>query len=737
LKDQFEYDAKVYWNVDVPGRTLQMPQIIKKSGADYLMMSRFEKGLYKWYSPDGSHIVAFSPGHYADAFRPLQKNFYDAAQYIASSSLYWEKYYDRKSEGSIIPLLSDWDMSPAVDYSSIINNWSSINEIQAEDGNPIPLSLPSFKIANGTEFFSMISKKADNLEIINGERPAIWLYIHGPSHQKALKASREADILLTQAEKFATINALLDDSFKRYPQEELNKAWEAKIYPDHGWGGKNGDITDNLFYQKFLYSKNESQSILNRSLQDIASKINTDPDKGIPVIVFNSLSWNRTDNVTTEIKFDPGEAFAISFTDEQGKDIDFQISEKQLFEDGSLKRIMIHFIANEVPSIGYKTYYYANSQEKQLLQTTNVDNLENKYYKISLGKGGISSIYDKELKLELIDTSKFKAAEIFTMRSVGNGAGEFANVQQPDMEGFDKTGNYNTEWEFKENGPIYTVCQLRSPIRHAEVEIILKLYHKIKRIDFEVNLLGWEGVLFREFRFALPLNMRNGKVVYEVPYAVLEVGKNEMNGSAGERYIYPCKETRPRAIQNWIGAYDENAAVFLSSSVTVADYIDPTDNPAPYPVIQPVLLASRKSCHGEGNEYLQTGDHYFSFSLTSSQPDWKQGYKPALQANEKLLAVNDPVPYKDARLPEKLSFFGISASNVLISTIKKDEKEPSVIIRLIEMEGKDSTVTLKSFKQFESIDQTNLIEETLNSNSLKNGASLSIGHQAIETFRLK
>ncbi|MBK7107526.1 MAG: hypothetical protein IPH62_19845 [Ignavibacteriae bacterium] len=29
LKNEFNYDAKVYWNVDVPGRVLQMPQILK------------------------------------------------------------------------------------------------------------------------------------------------------------------------------------------------------------------------------------------------------------------------------------------------------------------------------------------------------------------------------------------------------------------------------------------------------------------------------------------------------------------------------------------------------------------------------------------------------------------------------------------------------------------------------------------------------------------------------------
>ena len=49
--------------------------------------------------------------------------------------------------------------------------------------------------------------------------------------------------------------------------------------------------------------------------------------------------------------------------------------------------------------------------------------------------GGLSSIFDKTTKTELLDTNKFMGGEIFTMHSEGNGAGEFADIQQPDMKG--------------------------------------------------------------------------------------------------------------------------------------------------------------------------------------------------------------------------------------------------------------------------------------------------------------
>jgi hypothetical protein len=39
-------------------------------------------------------------------------------------------------------------------------------------------------------------------------------------------------------------------------------------------------------------------------------------------------------------------------------------------------------------------------------------------------------------------------------------------------------------------------------------------------------------------------------------------------------------------------------------------------------------LASRRSCHGEGNWYLQEGDHHYRFSVTSHAAGWRT-YRPA------------------------------------------------------------------------------------------------------------
>ena len=736
LQDEFGFDANTYWNVDVPGRTLQMPQILKKSGTLNMVISRHEKGFFNWFGPDGSFVTAYSPGHYGEAYTSLHKNFYDAAEYIAESSMLWEKYYSEGSTETVVPLLSDWDMSPANDYSHIIHQWESISELTDENGVRTKIRLPGFKIITTPELFTSFVDAANPLPSISGERPALWLYIHGPSHQKAIKASREGDILLTMAEKFATINALNEKSYAAYPAARLNEAWEAKIFPDHGWGGKNGQITDDLFRRKYEFARSEASQILENSTRSLASNVKTNFMKGIPVIVFNSLNWERTDIVNFQLGFSEEDANSITMVDALGNDIPLQYQVEKEYRDGSIQLANVYFVAGKVPSIGYKTFYVKGSADQG--DSGFVPTMENSFYKIELGRGGLKSIFDKELNEELIDPTKFLAGEVFTMQSIGNGAGEFDKIQQPSMEGFAQSGDDPAQWEPGESGDVFSSWTRRSKLPYAVVEQKIFLHHLQKRIDFEISLLNWEGELYREFRMALPLKMEGGQVAYEVPFGVVEVGKDEMEGAAGERYHVPAKDLHPRGIENWIGASDDSLGVTLSSSVAVADYLDPTDNPVSTVLLQPILLASRTSCHSEGNQYLQTGDHHFSFSMNSHPSGWINGYKTARQANEALYVVVNPKPYATAGLPEEKSFFSLDEEDIIISTIKKAEDDPSVIVRMFDLKGESRTINLHHDFTFNKAASTNLIEEELDEIQLsKNRTNISMGHHAIETIKLK
>jgi alpha-mannosidase len=725
------YDAKVYWNVDVPGKSLQTPQILKKAGVDYMIISRHAKGIFYWQSPDGSSVFTYSPGHYGNDLLQLSKDLNNKIKYGAEQVLYWENNF----EGGDIqtPLLSSQDMLPAIDYSEFIETWNTFDMLKDDNGNKKNVFLPNMELMTVDEFMPLAEKNATKVDTIMGERPNVWVYIHGPGHHDALTASREASKLLPAAEKFLSIANILDPERMQYPFKAFDEAWQAKIYPDHGWGGHDGDITDNLFKENLVKSRTMGQNLLNKGIDFIASRVKKNEKLGIPLLLFNSLSWERTDPVTITMNFPKGSVYDFSIVKSDTKTIPSQRSNESYFDDGSVKSTDITFIADNIPSVGYATYYVAIGTKtlRKKYGNANTSAYENPYYKIDFENGGITQVYDKELDRLLFNTNNFKVGDVFTMQSVGNGAGEFGDIQQPSMENFDKMSLHNPVWKIMENGPVFTTYRLEQKISHSIVRQDITLYHDLKRIYFNTSLRNWSGELYREFRTAFPINMDNPEIAHEVPFGSVRVGKDEIK-TAGERYTPLCKDVHPRAIIDWISASDENMSITLSSSVAAADWIDPTSNKEGKAVLQHLLLASRTSCHWEGNEYSQAGNHDFHNVFTSSKAGSLSGRKIAKQKNEPIQVVVYPETTIKSHLPESLSFFNIDNENIWVTTIKKAEDSDDLIIRMYDSEGKNTTVGLHSFFNIDNIQRTNIIEENPVPVS-----EIKVSNFGIETFSFK
>ncbi|MEO1009929.1 MAG: glycosyl hydrolase-related protein [Bacteroidota bacterium] len=726
------YDSKVYWNVDVPGKSLQTPQILKKAGVDYMVISRHAKDMFHWKSPDGSSVFTYSPGHYGNDLLYLSRDLNQKMKYGAEQILFWEDSF----KGSEIqtPLLSSQDMLPAIDYSDFIQSWNSFDGLKDDSSVEKKVFLPNMELMTVDEFMPLAEKNATAVDTIMGERPNVWVYIHGPGHHDALTASRQASKLLPAAEKFQSIANVLDPKRMPYPYADFDEAWQAKIYPDHGWGGHDGDVTDNLFKENLVKSRTMGQNLLNEGIDFIAARIKKNEKQGSPVVLFNSLSWKRTDPVTVTMHFPKGNTHNLGVVDAKGKTVASQMSHKTFFSDGSLKSADITFIASDVPSIGYATYYLtqkATGKKSNAVKAT-ASSYENPFYRVRFENGGIAQVYDKEFQKDLFMTDNLKAGEVFTLQSVGNGAGEFGDVQQPSMEDFDRVGLHNPQWKILENGPVFTTYRIEQEILHAIVRQDVTLYHDLKRIYFDTSLRNWSGELYREFRTAFPINMENPEIAHEVPFGRVRVGKDEIK-TAGERYTPLCKDVHPRAIIDWISATDNDISITLSSSVSAADWIDPTVEDPQMAVLQHLLLASRTSCHWEGNEYSQGGNHDFHSVLTSRAAQSVLGQRVAKQKNEPLHVVVYPENSREAFLPESLSFFDIDAENVMVTTLKKAEDSEEMIARMYNLNENEETVTVSSYFDIESYKKTNIIEE----NPKPVAPKLKIGKYAIETFSLE
>jgi alpha-mannosidase len=724
-------DARVAWNPDVPGRSLQMQQILAKAGVPYLMISRHKENLFRWNSPDGSGVIAYTPGHYYNHSLILGDSIPIAARRIRERFTAWEEFYRARNMPAMMGMLNSQDAMGPQYFGKLAQYW---NSLPVENGRALPL----MKHSSAMEFFRSVDVSGGRLDTIVGERPNLWLYIHGPTHHWAIAAKRRAGVLLPAAEAFSTIDALLEGNYSRYPEKELATAWTASIYDDHGWGGNQGQVTDQLFRSKSDSAKAIGQRLLDRALGSIASRVQTGKTKGIPVLVFNALSWKRTDRVDVSL---PRGSYRI--VDAEGRPVPSQVSVPSgmpATETGTT----VTFVARDVPSFGYTTYHavVTPGPVARYDAASVAGTWDSRYYRIGFVPGGMQSIYDKELGQELLRTEKLLGAEIFTMRSVGTGAGEFTEVQQPTMDGFDKLSLHAPVWSKESEGPVYTCFSLTQPLQTCTIVQKVIVYHELKRIDLAVSILGWNGDRYREFRMALPLAMKSPEITYEVPMGVVRAGRDEMPGAAGYAYgnvdfTQPASQIRPREVQNFANVSDAGAGVTMSSDVAVMDFADPTDDPVAYPILQPILLASRRSCHGLGNWYLQEGDHHYRFSLFSHKPGWTAGYRQAIGSNNPLIAVIPHGNTAHGTLPVTQSFLSVSAENWIVTALKKCDDDENIILRLYDIEGKDASGAVQFAVPLARVRATSIIEddgaEVPHTGSV---IPLTIGHHAIETYKL-
>ena len=720
-------DALAAYNVDVPGRSLQSPQILGKAGIKYLFISRMKEGFYKWYSPDGTGLLTYSPGNYGWpllVYRYFEEDVITAMQKLHKVLQSWSDYYRSHNLPPQYAVIISTDAGGPKDYSKIIEEW---NDIAKSSGYDIPLVQHS----TTEDFLGKIDVAGIKLDSISGERPDLWLYIHGPAHYEAIKAKKAAAVSLPAAEIFSSINDMIKGSFKSYPAADLKKGWYKSIYPDHGWGGNHGEITDSIFSAFLVEGNSIGEKILGEALLELASEVRLRNPNSI--LVYNDLSWDRNGTVNLDISGKKGSDWIV--TDATGKAIP-----SFLINDGKGKTI--RFEAEKVPSLGYKTYMLRKGKATVAEEVKAGSNFyENRFYSVQFGPGGITSLYDKELKREVFNTSKYSGGDLLSLGYNGNGAGEFITITPTSFDGYETMSMKNAKWNLAGNSSLSAQYESVISIRNFTVKQVITLYHHTKRIDFEYDIPDWPGEHNRQVRVAFPLNMSDSQITYDVPMGVLNAGKDELSmsplGCSWEgTYRQMPAAIHPREIENFISASDLNIGVTVSTNIAVADWIDPGRESADYPVLQGILLSSHKSCHSLGNWYHQTGGHHFRFTLTSHQPGWKNGYHFGVEGNHPLYSVLKERS-QSGTLPEELSFISSSSPFVRITALKKSESTNSLILRLVEMEGKDQNVAIKLYYPVKSLFRTNIIEEEEKDTGQK-GKSLNIelGNNSIETFRI-
>ena len=718
-------DSIHYCKTDPPCMTWQMPQILAKAGVKYAIQGRLPWGYYNWEAPDGSRVFVFGFRYGDPNSLPNPKGnqgWLGSAEqredYYKKRALPPQLIYDFNSDylpppPSLIPYVREQNAA----MKRFADCWNE--HYRGQPARQIDPPKIRFVEAQGT--LDDLTRHTLNIETVKGDWPLNWAYYDEPGHRRGLLAGRVAHNRILTAERL-TAGLLQAGASAPYPAEAFTEAWKANCWPDHGWGGNRGDVTDSVYIASYVKSQQLADKLLADAGSALARAVPVKSSDQLAVAVYNPVSWQRTDAVRCTLAKPPGWSGA-TLCDSTGRHIPYQVVK----DDSVAGTVDIAFVAEDVPSAGYRTYCLERADSWPSVGPVDGEVLENDCLRVVFGAGGIKSLYHKHLQTEILNTGKFFGGEILEFAAPGVA---WEDPEIVTMDGFDRTANHDFHLRSFDRGPVMTTAVREAQFKHFRLRQTFRIYSPLDRLEVDVDILDWDGAPSRELRIVFPIDLPGThQLSYEVPFGTVEMGKDEIDFSILPNYnlpdandsqfvpaLYGGDKALPfREAINWVDASSDHYRKFgclVASDCTLHLFEDQTDNPVALPMLQHVLLSTRKSMAWNPDYWFtQQGSYSFRTALFPHSGGWRNRYREGVAFNYPLLAFAAPGTHGGS-LPAAGEFLHLEPANLIMTALKKSEDDDSIALRFFEAEGRTGgRASVKLFRPIKQAWKTNLIEE--------------------------
>ncbi|HPI74647.1 MAG TPA: glycoside hydrolase family 38 C-terminal domain-containing protein, partial [bacterium] len=308
--------------------------------------------------------------------------------------------------------------------------------------------------------------------------------------------NRLCENTLVSAEKFATMADLLGSP---YPAAEMDKAWRQVLFGQHhdAITGCGADVPFLDLMAGYHEALELSAQVLKDALHYIAARVQTEtPDHLSSLVVFNPLNWTRSDVVRARLTFSPAVA-GFEIIDANGCAMHCVVEKLQQTDDG-ITSAQVLFMAKEVPSIGYQTFWVKPSATPPPVvwqRKTDVRSIENDFYRLTVDEkmgGGIVSLVDKRTGNELINTENGHPGNEVILLKEGSGFEPAWRFLTTGEKYFSK--DTQAQVEVFENA-LFKRIRVEGPMPRLRKRIQeITLYNELERIDFRTCLVDYEGL---------------------------------------------------------------------------------------------------------------------------------------------------------------------------------------------------------------------------------------------------
>jgi alpha-mannosidase len=736
-RDVFGADPQVAHLADIPGFTRQYPQILSEAATPYMVMTRMaprDLSLFHWKAPDGSSVLVwntingYSWGADVGIHRVLNNDQLDRlARDIAAV---------RATTAG--PVYLGWGTDLWAPSEDLIGNVTLLNQ------RLVPYH---FRLATADEFFHAAAA-TPQIPDVSGEIPSSWANLTTSLVPLWLPAMSATDELLN-AERFAAINYAL--GYAPYPDQKFESLWKDALKSlDHNNDGQGGEIGDE---RKLGYAQEASLGagqILRDSLRNIVERVQSPFARSTPIVVFNPLSWTRDDVVKAHVTlFGAVETEniddykkAMRLLDEKGKSVPFQIEQ---YTDGSSRSIELVFIAQGVPSLGYKSYYLVpaerpdifpsvcdvkletDSDSKQSGSAIGSDVLDGQFYRVTVSRStGRVEVFDKELNQVVTKNVEINATE--------ESGGDDQNIILPSGRTIIHLIN---SVALEENGPVRTVLRISGEVGGTAVTQRLTLYRGIKKIDFD-NTIEWKPGRSMNIEQVFPIQQVNPELRNGIPFGTVSAREIMLNaGPHSDDEVTSDVWKSWRQIQDWVFAGTKEWGFTLSADHQLVEVNE-------HSIRADMLRGTRFS---PATTILQNGQplldarpsaatYVFRHSFTSGPGDWASGksWRAGMAFSTPLIAVTSATSSSAKPLPPEQSFFSLDADNLVLSALKKSDVDGTIVLRAFEIQGNSAESSVHFLGHDRTFREANLLEEDSSAGEQRN---LRVNPYQIDTIKLR
>jgi len=562
--------------------------------------------------------------------------------------------------------------------------------------------FPTLKLSTAQAFFDDLEAKKDLLEIPAWNNELYLQYHRGvqTTQSEMKKHVRQSEELMLNAEKFSSL-AMLEG--RGYPQEQFADDWKKVLFNQfHDLMPGSGVATIYVDAARDLSAvRLSAEKILSDSLGTLAARINTQ-GAGIPVVIFNPLSWDRTDIAEVQAQF-PSPVGEVEVRDPSGAVVPAAVFSR----DDVTHTLKIRLLAGSVPALGYRVFQLVPVARKSPAGTTlraTASGMENEYLslKIDPRTGCMSSLINKTNGREtlapgacgnLLQTFVDKPKEWDAWDIDHNFGHQMWNMDawnlDPDFENHTWNLTEAEEVKLMENTPVRAVIRVKRKFQNSSFVQDICLYPGVPRVDVHMQVDWHEKHVL--LKVAFPLSVESDHATYEIPFGTIQ--RPTTRNTPEERAMFEVPALR------W-GDLSDSQHGFSLLNASKYGY-DAKGN-----TIRLSLLRSPTFPDPHADE----GFHEFTYSLYPHAGDWKSAgtERRGYELNFPLIPVT--AASHEGIFPPARSLVSIEPGNVILTAIKKAEEGQALVFRFFEFEGKGGNIHLRFPEAVTSASQVNLVE---------------------------